>query len=60
MTSITRDDNILKDESLTITDLPPNKSIHRRSANVDRVPTKSRKIEFSVRDGVKWQNASSE
>jgi hypothetical protein len=60
MTSITRDENILKDESLTIADLPVTKSTHRRSANVDRVPTKSRKIEFSVRDGVKWQNASSE
>ena len=60
MTSITRDDNILRDESMTITDLPINKSINRRSTNVDREPTKSRKIEFSVRDGTKWQQASSE
>ncbi|CAF2524556.1 unnamed protein product [Rotaria sp. Silwood2] len=60
MTSITRDDNILKDESMTITDLPLNKSINRRSTNSDREPTKSRKIEFSVRDGVNWNQASSE
>jgi hypothetical protein len=60
MTSITRDENILKDESMTITDLPVNKSINRRSTNIDREPTKSRKMEFSVRDGVKWQNGSSE
>jgi hypothetical protein len=60
MTSITRDENILKDESMTITDLPHNRSINRRSINTDREPTKSRKIEFSVRDGTKWQNASSE
>jgi hypothetical protein len=60
MTSITRDDNILKDESLTITDMPANKSIHRRSTNIDRKPTKSRAMEFTVRDGVKWQQASSE
>jgi hypothetical protein len=60
MTSITRDDNILKDESLTITDIPANKSIHRRSTNIDRKPTKSRAMEFTVRDGVKWQQASSE
>jgi hypothetical protein len=60
MTSITRDDNTLKDESMTITDLPVNKSINRRSINIDREPTKSRKMEFSVREGVKWQNTSSE
>jgi hypothetical protein len=60
MTSITRDENILKDESMTITDLPVNKSINRRSTNIDREPTKSRKMEYSVRDGVKWQNGSSE
>jgi len=60
MTSITRDENILRDESMTITDLPVNKSINRRSTNIDRGPTKSRKIEFSVRDGVKWQHTSSE
>ena len=60
MTSITRDENILRDESLTITDVPVNRSAHRRSTNIEREPTKSRKIEFSVRDGVKWQNASSE
>jgi hypothetical protein len=60
MTSITRDDNILRDESLTINDIPVNKSVHRRSANAERVPTKARKMEFSVKDGMKWQNISSE
>ena len=61
MTSITRDDNILRDESLTIpTDVPTNKSAHRRSSNIDREPIKSRKMEFSIGDGVKWQQASSE
>ena len=42
MTSITRDENVLKDESLTITDIPVNKSINRRSTNIDKKPTKSR------------------
>ncbi|CAF3499537.1 unnamed protein product [Rotaria sp. Silwood1] len=60
MTTITRDDNVLKDESMTITDLPLNKSMNRRSTNIDREPTRSRKIEFSVRDGVKWNQTSSE
>ncbi|CAF1386232.1 unnamed protein product [Rotaria sordida] len=60
MTSITRDDNISKDESMTITDLPLNKSMNRRSTNIDREPTKARKMEFSVRDGPKWNQASSE
>ena len=60
MTSITRDDNTLKDESMTLTDIPINKSINRRSSNIERETTKSRKMEFSMRDGVKWQNASSE
>lgn len=60
MTSITRDDNILKDESMTLTDLPLNKSFNRRSTNIDREPTKSRKMEFSVKEGVKWNNASIE
>ena len=60
MTSITRDDNILKDESMTITDAHVNKSITRRSTNIEREPTKARKMEFSVRDGVKWQHTSSE
>ena len=60
MTSITRDDYISKDESLTINDIPVNKSAHRRSANAERVPTKARKMEFSVKDGMKWQNTSAE
>ncbi|CAF1389306.1 unnamed protein product [Rotaria magnacalcarata] len=60
MTTITRDDNILKDESMTITDLPLNKSMNRRSTNIDREPSKSRRMEFSVRDGPKWHQASSE
>jgi hypothetical protein len=60
MTSITRDENILKDESMTLTDLPVNKSTHRRSTNIDREPSKARKIEFSVRDGAKWNQSSTE
>ncbi|UJR09163.1 hypothetical protein I4U23_013411 [Adineta vaga] len=58
MTSVTRDENALKDESLTITDTLPNKSINRRSTNIERKPTKSRTMEFTVRDGAKWQNGS--
>jgi hypothetical protein len=60
MTSITRDDNMLKDESMTITDAHLSKSLHRRSTNIDREPTKSRKMEYSVKEGLKWQQASSE
>ncbi|CAF1100383.1 unnamed protein product [Adineta ricciae] len=60
MTTVTRDENALKDESLTITDAQVNKSITRRSTNTERKPTKSRTMEFTVRDGVKWQHASSD
>ena len=60
MTSITRDDNILRDESLTVpADLPTNKSAHRRSSNIDREPIKSRRMEFSFGTGVQWQQTSS-
>lgn len=60
MTSITRDDNALKDESMTIMDVPLNKSMNRRSTNIEREPTKARKMEFTIRDGTKWNQASSE
>ncbi|CAF1113438.1 unnamed protein product [Adineta steineri] len=60
MTSITRDENGLKDESLTITDASGMKNINRRSTNVDRKPTKSRAMEFTIKDGIKWQQGSSE
>ena len=53
MTSITRDENLLRDESLTMTDASAQKNPLRRS-------TKSRKIEFTVKDGPKWQKASNE
>lgn len=59
MTSITRDENILKDESLTITDATVPKSSYRRSTNIEREPTKSRKMEFTMKDGTRWQAASS-
>lgn len=60
MTSITRDDNILKDESMTITDIPLNKSMNRRSTTTDKEPTKARRMEFSMKDGSKWHQSSSE
>ena len=59
MTSITRDENILRDESLTINDATASKSSYRRSTNVEREPTKSRKMEFTIKDGTKWQAAAS-
>lgn len=60
MTSITRDENILRDESLTITDATTQKGSHRRSTNIEREPTKARKMEFTIKDGMKWQNTSAE
>jgi hypothetical protein len=47
ITTVTRDENVFKDESLTIS------SSARQPKKI-----KSRKIEFSVRDGTKWQQGS--
>lgn len=46
MTSITRDENILRDESLTINDASNHRNSLRRS-------TKSRRVEFPSKDGTK-------
>ena len=61
MTSITRDENLLRDDSLTINDTAvTKKNSARRSAQFDREPSKARKIEFTVKDGAKWQQGSTE
>ena len=61
MTSVTRDENFLRDESLTINDGPGSKkNSARRSTHLEREASKARKIEFTVKDGVKWHQGSTE
>lgn len=53
MTSMT---SVTRDGSMTLTDVPVRRSMN----SSEREPTRARKIEFTIKDGMKWQNASSE
>jgi hypothetical protein len=61
LTTVTHDDNALKDESMTMNDTVQQTSLVRRSNPVEqREPVKARRIEFSVKDGLNWQKHSTE